>query len=226
MSGNSLIKYDPPVVQRGKAAPVQKKGGSNTVEDLLDAIVPPRTFTTDEGALWLQRISATPATKTDVVHLQETLDQKLQQKQARETGICPIREALYSEAFDEIIRQVVISAAERGVLLLRVRDEIRMVLAAYQTLYESSVAFGMRSALMAEQRRSELQAKIKLLSAEVAELEQTVETLTAKCEEVEASEKQRSAAEEEKHAGEVAKLQQANQTLREELESLLAPPRR
>ena len=44
-----------------------------------------------------------------------------------------------------------ISCAERGLLLLRVRDEIRMTIAAYQTLYESSVAFGMRKALQAEQ---------------------------------------------------------------------------
>ena len=38
---------------------------------------------------------------------------------------------------DELIRQVTINCAERGILLLRVRDEIRMTIAAYQTLYES-----------------------------------------------------------------------------------------
>lgn len=38
---------------------------------------------------------------------------------------------------DELIRQVTINCAERGLLLLRVRDEIRMTIAAYQTLYES-----------------------------------------------------------------------------------------
>ena len=43
--------------------------------------------------------------------------------------------------------QVTINCAERGLLLLRVRDQLRMVTAAYQTLYESSVAFGMRKAL-------------------------------------------------------------------------------
>jgi hypothetical protein len=58
------------------------------------------------------------------------------------------------QCFDELIRQVTISCAERGLLLLRVRDEIRMTIAAYQTLYESSVAFGMRKALQAEQGRS------------------------------------------------------------------------
>jgi dynein light intermediate chain, axonemal len=55
---------------------------------------------------------------------------------------------------------VTVNCAERGLLLLRVRDEIRMTLAAYQGLYESSIAFGMRKALIAEQRKSELQAKV------------------------------------------------------------------
>lgn len=61
---------------------------------------------------------------------------------------------------DELIRQVTISCQERGLLLLRVRDEIRMSIAAYQTLYESSVAFGMRKALQAEQGKSDMEAKV------------------------------------------------------------------
>ena len=81
--------------------------------------------------------------------LQEKLDKRLQQRQARETGICPIREELYSQCFDELIRQITINCAERGLLLVRVRDEIRSTIQSYQTLYESSIAFGMRRALQA-----------------------------------------------------------------------------
>ena len=69
---------------------------------------------------------------------------------------------------DELIRQVTINCAERGLLLLRVRDEIRMTIAAYQTLYESSIAFGMRKALMAEQRKAELEAKVRVAEQRVA----------------------------------------------------------
>lgn len=133
----------------------------------------------------MQYVSSTPATRLDVINLQEALDQKLQQRQARETGICPIREELYAQCFgsfhprpprsvahvltlwslaigpDELIRQVTINCAERGLLLLRVRDEVRMTIAAYQTLYESSIAFGMRKALMAEQKKAEMEAKVR-----------------------------------------------------------------
>lgn len=54
---------------------------------------------------------------------------------------------------DELIRQLTINCAERGLLLLRVRDEIRMTIAGFQTLYESSIAFGMRKALQSEQQK-------------------------------------------------------------------------
>lgn len=43
---------------------------------------------------------------------------------------------------------------------MRVRDEIRMSIAAYQTLYESSVAFGMRKALQAEQGKTDMENKV------------------------------------------------------------------
>ena len=58
---------------------------------------------------------------------------------------------------DEVIRQVTINCAERGLLLLRVRDEIRMTVSAYQTLYESSIAFGIRKALVAEQKKANME---------------------------------------------------------------------
>lgn len=100
-----MLKWDPPqVIPKGKIAVVRpgKSGSSGstlTVEELLDGVVPPRTSLTNDGGQWVQRISSTPATKTDVVRLQESLDQQLLQKQARETGICPVREGLYREGF-------------------------------------------------------------------------------------------------------------------------------
>ena len=53
------------------------------------------------------------------------------ERQARESGICPVREELFSQCFDEIIRQVTLAEPERGLLLVRIRDEIRMTIAAY-----------------------------------------------------------------------------------------------
>ena len=57
--------------------------------------------------LYCQRISATPATRLDVINLQEQLDMRLQQRQARETGICPVRRELFSQCFGKV--QILIS---------------------------------------------------------------------------------------------------------------------
>ena len=76
----------------------------------------------------MRYVSPTPATKVNVINLQDELDKLLQSRQARETGICPIREELFSQCFDELIRQITIECAERGFLLVRVRDEIKMTI--------------------------------------------------------------------------------------------------
>ena len=113
----SLVRYNNPVVidkeeslVRPKSAPASS--GSSEAQDetqeILDSILPPREWE-EEGKLWRQSVSSTPATRLDVMNLQvitnteivmvtvtivtlqEQLDLKLQQRQARETGICQVR---------------------------------------------------------------------------------------------------------------------------------------
>merc|ERR1739848_659276 len=90
----------------------------------------------------------------------------------------------YAQCFDELIRQVTINCPERGLLLLRVRDEIRMSIAAYQTLYQSSVTFGTRKQLQSEQGKAETEQMIadheekkKQLEARVVELKNKGEAI-------------------------------------------------
>merc|ERR1719284_2331873 len=234
---HSLVKYDTPSLlttkdkKGGKAGkgkklpPVEAKPQMTQTEDILNSILPPREWTED-GQLWVQYVSSTPATRLDVINLQEQLDQRLLQRQARETGICSIREKLYSQCFDELIRQVTINCAERGLLLLRVRDEIRMTIAAYQTLYESSIAFGMRKALMAEQRKAEMEAKIKHLETDKKDLERQVQELINRCDATEKREQERRALDEKKHAEEVEFFKKTNDQLKSNLESLLSTPKK
>lgn len=183
----SLVQYDSEILvstslnaqknAKGKKgakslAPLEKTGTTRN-EDYLNSILPPREYT-KEGSLWVKYVSPTPATRVDVINLQDSLDHKLQSRQARDTGICPIREELYSQCFDELIRQITINCAERGFLLVRVRDEIKMTIQAYQSLYESSIAYGMRKALMSEQKKNEMQTNITQLRQACDELENEV----------------------------------------------------
>ena len=57
---------------------------------------------------------------------------------------------------------------------MRVRDELKMTIAAYQTLYQSSVTFGMRKQLQSEQGKSELEAKIEELMKKKGKLDEKV----------------------------------------------------
>eukprot|EP01135_Chromosphaera_perkinsii_P000748 Nk52_evm36s151 gene=Nk52_evmTU36s151 len=239
----SLVKYDNPTLisrvsdkkaqkskkaaggRPGKVLPPVANEKAQQTEDILNSILPPREWT-EEGQLWVQSVSSTPATRMDVINLQEQLDLRLQQRQARETGICPVRRELYSQCFDELIRQVTINCAERGLLLLRVRDEIRMTIAAYQTLYESSVAFGMRKALQAEQGKSDMEKQIHELESGNKDFERQVVELKAKCESIEKREAERRALEEKKHAEEISFLKRTNQQLKTQLEGILSPQKK
>ncbi|KAJ3019444.1 Axonemal dynein light intermediate polypeptide 1 [Thoreauomyces humboldtii] len=228
IGGTSSNTVLPPVGgKKGGALPpvdARPKTPSQT-EDILNSILPPREWD-ETGQLWVQKVSSTPATRLDVINLQEQLDHMLQKRQARETGIDPVRRELYSQCFDELIRQVTISCQERGLLLLRVRDEIRMSIAAYQTLYESSVAFGMRKALQAEQGKSDMETRVRDLEDDKRGLEQGVLELKAKCEAIEKRESERRAMEERKHAEEIAFLKKTNVQLKTQLEGILSPQKK
>jgi dynein light intermediate chain, axonemal len=179
----------------------------------------------------------------EVINLQEQLDNQLQQRQARETGICPIREELYSQCFgmpsissllhpfpyhslDELIRQITINCAERGLLLLRVRDEARMRISAYETLYESSIAYGIRKALMAEQRKTELDSTINELKASKKDLESQVDNLKKTIEATQARAMEKRQIEIKAHADEVERSQKMNEQLKTNLETMLSAPKK
>lgn len=72
-------------------------------EEILNSILPPRCWDED-GQMWTQTVSSVPATRQDVINLQEMLDTRLQQTQARETGICPVRRDLYTQCFGQYMR--------------------------------------------------------------------------------------------------------------------------
>ena len=86
----SLVKYDNPILvstslnaqkgakgKKGKQqlAPLERAGTTRN-EDYLNSILPPREYT-EGGQLWVRYVLPTPATRVDVIQLQEQLDRKL-----------------------------------------------------------------------------------------------------------------------------------------------------
>mmetsp|Transcript_16682 Transcript_16682/g.48651 ORF Transcript_16682/g.48651 Transcript_16682/m.48651 type:complete len:247 (-) Transcript_16682:108-848(-) len=179
-----FVGFDPATNQEGGAGRNGADPSASQLDDMVNSMLPPREWTQESGT-WMQYVSKEMASRLDVITLQESLDKRLVERQARESGICPVREDLYSQVFDELIRQTTIDGPERGLLLLRARDEIRMTIDAYKILYDSSVTFGIRKQLQAEQGMSELEDQIKALSEQKKELESKVTELRNKVEIIE-----------------------------------------
>ena len=99
--------------------------------------------------------------------------------------------------------QVTINCAERGLLLLRVRDEINMTLQAYQTIYESSIGFGCRKALYAKKGEVETAELIENLNIELGQLENESKDLKSKIDAIQRKEEREREALKRKQAEEV-----------------------
>ena len=171
-----------------------------SIPEALNAIFPPKIWE-EEGVRYIQYVSQEPATREKARDLFKALDEKIKERQAREKGICSVREELYSQCFDEIIRQVTIECPERGLLLVKVRDEIKMTIASYQILYESSILYGIRKQLQAEDTREQLKKELEEkekknieLTNKKIELEKKLKTLKKHFEErkeIEASKREK-----------------------------------
>ena len=224
----SLVKFENALRIGGDAGgPMDGAGGaaggaakiSSQTEEILNSVLPPRKFETG-GSQYIQYVNKAPATRFDVIDLQEQLDLRVMERQAREAGICPVREDLYTQAFDELIRQVTLNGPERGLLLLRVRDEIRMTIDAYKTLYNSSVTFGIRKQLQAEQGMAELEQRVASLEEAKRQHENTVLELRNKVEVVEKRESERRTLEEKKRKEEIDFLKYQGHNLDQFLKSI------
>jgi dynein light intermediate chain len=68
--------------------------------DVLDRMQMTRKWEKN-GECYQQKLSTHPGTKMDVKNLNEKLDMYLKQFNAREVGICPIKEQLYLQCFSK-----------------------------------------------------------------------------------------------------------------------------
>ena len=60
---------------------------------------PPKEWE-ENGHKYIQYVSPEPASRDKSRDLFKALDQKLKEKRAKEKGICPVRQELYSQCFD------------------------------------------------------------------------------------------------------------------------------
>jgi len=97
-----------------------------------------------------------------------------------------------------------------------------MTMQAYQSLYESSIAYGMRKALMAEQKKNEMQTNITQLRQACEDLENEVARLDQEIIDIAKKDADDSARDEKAHQEQVRYLMDLNLDYKKELEQLLS----
>jgi dynein light intermediate chain len=124
----------------------------------------------------------TSSPRLDAILLQDQLKREMRERQARYTGICPVRERIYAAVFDELIAAVARDLGKRGSVLKRVHAESRMSIDAYRTVFEKSIDFGGRKLTQALQTKGQLAEMIEGLEGEIAGLKKEVAHLEDTCE--------------------------------------------
>jgi len=205
-SSSSLIKYETPFLvsstvsnkkllaeldQNNKEGEIFLKKIINTfsidstdysLKDTLNKILPPKKVKVGDQ-MWVQYVSCNPVTRAEVVNLYDNLKKRLVLDGARINGVCPIREKLYDECFHELIRQITINCLERGILLMRIKNETAMTINTYKILYESCISYGMRTFISAEKEKNTNSKKIYILEDECQNLEENIKELEKTLEE-------------------------------------------
>ena len=144
-----------------------------SLKDTLNKILPPKKVKIGDQ-MWVQYVSCNPVTRAEVVNLYDNLKKHLEIDGARMNGVCPI---------------ITINCLERGILLMRIKNETAMTINTYKILYESCISYGMRTFISAEKEKSANTKKIYILEDECQKLEESIKELEKTLEEKKIQEK-------------------------------------
>jgi len=222
-----LIEYCEPVKvvansEKMSASSPKFKPTLNPVEKKLADILPPREWAEANGQKYIQQVSSVPASRNVILSKETLLDKRLEDAQARESGICPARREIYSELMDELIRQIAITTPETGTLLVQVRDEINMSLSGYETIFASANAFGSLNALKAELGKEEKRDEVNGLQANVDKNKKEISELKAQLESVSRREQEEKDALVRRQQEQLTFLKRNNQQLKSQVDSIMS----
>ena len=99
-----------------------------------------------------------------------------------------------------------------------------MRIAAYQTLYESSLAFAVRKAVQGEEEKAVVENKIKEIMADTREKQKYISELQERCDGADDLNQERWQAMKKKQAQEIKSLKELYKNQTKQLQEMLAPP--
>lgn len=234
---DSLVTWDCPVapqdarrtrkLRQKQGLPVPDQSVPNVqADDVISRFIPVREWTDPDGTQWVQRASTVPAPRIGATILGEKLDKKLWEVQARPTGICTKRSAIYRECFDEVLRQVTSESVERGILLLKVRQERERTIEAYKQLLESRAGYAFRIALKGDKDTYSIKARIQELQKKKQDLIQEEQDLKEHEKKVREDGEETAYADDKRRKDEMALLNKEGTLKKAQLEAITALPKR
>mmetsp|Transcript_8946 Transcript_8946/g.8048 ORF Transcript_8946/g.8048 Transcript_8946/m.8048 type:complete len:225 (+) Transcript_8946:97-771(+) len=123
-------------------------------------------------------VSTKQATRNELIEMRNNFEELISLRRARKVGLDNIRYQLAFQLFDEIIRESAIDCKERGLLLLRIRDEAKMTLQSYGILKQVASTFSINEGEKSNQgfeelieKRNEMLEKKKKLENEKLKLQ-------------------------------------------------------
>ena len=122
---------DSKLIQMPKFEPAEPDPEKESLKNFLDSILPPK-IVHENGLIFYHFVSCDSAIVNDILKLHKNLQTQMKVRGAKESGICPIREELYNECFEEIIRQVTINCLQRGDLLNTIKLEMNYEINYYR----------------------------------------------------------------------------------------------
>ena len=165
---------DNKLIPMPKFEPAEPDPEKESLKNFLDAILPPKKIH-ENGLIFYHFVSCDSAIVNDIIKLHKNLLNQMKIREAKESGVCPIREELYNECFEEIIRQVTVNCLQRGDLLNRIKLEMNYEINYYRQLYESLIAFSLRKVLQEKKKEKMLEIKREKLKKEIEDLESEIE---------------------------------------------------
>ena len=164
---------DNKLIPMPKFEPAEPDPEKESLKNFLDSILPPKKVH-EGGLIFYHFVSCDSAIVNDILRLHKNLQNQMKIRNAKESGVCPIREELYNECFEEIIRQVTINCLQRGDLLNRIKLEMNYEINYYKQLYESLIAFSLRKVLQEKKKEIMLENKREKLKKEIADIENEI----------------------------------------------------
>ena len=220
----ALAKYVSPNIQ-SQMRKLSDKPIIAPPDKILNAVLPPRTFIAHDSAtgndiLMAQPVSEKQVSRPELADLLFQFETRLRETKARQTGICPVRSAINAMLFDELIRQVTIDLPERGLLLLRIKDELRMTLDTWKSLHEAGAQYGDHKLHETTRGSPELRARIERLTSERDSLVSEKRRLEAQKASLERCVEEQVHADNKRHNEEKAFLESSNRRLQQHLDTV------